>query len=65
MKRWYFALIRSLSEYVNGREDIKKYRRIYVNCDNNLAATLPITMAERVALTETEFLKKMFDIQAV
>lgn len=55
----------TLSEYVNGREDIKKYRRIYVNCDNNLAATLPITMAERVALTETEFLKKMFDIQAV
>lgn len=55
----------TLSEYVNGREDIKKYRRIYVNCDNNLAATLPTTMAERVALTETEFLKKMFDIQAV
>ena len=55
----------TLSEYVNGREDIKKYRRIYVNCDNNLAATLPITMAERVALTETEFLKKIFDIQAV
>lgn len=55
----------TLSEYVNGREDIKKYRRIYVNCDNNLAATLPTTMTERVALTETEFLKKMFDIQAV
>lgn len=50
-----------LAEYVGGRTDVKSYRRIYVNCDNNLAAVLPASLADRVMLTETEFLKRMFD----
>lgn len=50
-----------LAEYVGGRTDVKNYRRIYVNCDNNLAAVLPASLADRVMLTETEFLKRMFD----
>lgn len=50
-----------LAEYVGGRTDVKSYRRIFVNCDNNLAAMLPASLADRVMLTETEFLKRMFD----
>lgn len=52
---------KKLAEYVGGRDDVKSYRRIFVNCDNNLAAMLPASLADRVMLTETEFLKRMFD----
>lgn len=51
----------TIAEYVKSRKDINSFRRIYVNCDNNLAAVLPQSMSGRILLSETEFLKRMFN----
>lgn len=41
-------------------EELKHYRRIYVNGENTLAASLPESIAERVMSTDEEFQKLMF-----
>ena len=41
-------------------EELKHYRRIYVNGENTLAASLPESIAERVMNTDEEFQKLMF-----
>lgn len=54
-----------LVKYTISRNDIESFRHIYVNCDNNLAAVLPQSMSGRVLLTETEFLKRMFNTKNI
>lgn len=41
-------------------DELKRYRRIYVNGENTLAASLDANMAERVMSTDEEFQKLMF-----
>lgn len=55
----------ALVKYATCRNDIESFRHIYVNCDNNLAAVLPQSMSGRVFLTETEFLKRMFNTKNI
>lgn len=41
-------------------DELKRYRRIYVNGENTLAASLAANMAERVMNTDEEFQRLMF-----
>lgn len=41
-------------------DELKRYRRIYVNGENTLAASLPPSVAERVMSTDEEFQRLMF-----